>query len=152
MAKYQLLADHYIGEALVPAGTIIDTSEPAFAKFKPSMHTAGADAAGEAEVKRRADRRRRDPVQALPANFAVDNGYVRAEDVPGNPAPATYSVSTPTPVMPSGGPAVPRIGEIEVSSEAAKEPAPHARHAEGATDKKVDPDALSVARPGSAKK
>jgi hypothetical protein len=119
MAKYQLLVDHYIGQALVPAGTEIDTSEPAYANFKPSMHTAGVDHEGKQEVERRAKRRRRDPVQALPTGFAP-NGDVRAEDVPGNPAPVTYSVSTPgqAHIPPTGGTPAPRVGDIEVASTA----------------------------------
>lgn len=149
MAKYQLLVDHYIGVGLVPAGTIIDTSDPAYANFEPSMHTAGVDGEGEREIEKRAKRRRRDPVSALSTSFAP-NGDVKAEDVPGNPAPNTYSVSTPgsSHVPVTGGTPAPRVGEIEVASDAAREtdqdreqrdrePAPHMRHTEGASDKKM---------------
>lgn len=138
MAKYQLLVDHFIGAGIVPAGTVIDTSEPAYANFEPSMHTAGVDSAGEAEIDKRSKRRRRDPVSALSTSFAP-NGDVRAEDVPGNPAPLTYSVSTPgqSHVPPTGGTPAPRVGEIEVSSADGREPERPDRHTEGASDKKM---------------
>jgi hypothetical protein len=118
MAKYQLLVDHFVGEALVPAGTEIDTDEPRFANFRPSMHTAGVDPEGKRRVNEQAERRRIDPVHALPTGFAL-NGDVRPEDVGAPPPPFTYTNTTPgqyaVPTGDSG--VVQRVGEMEVAAQ-----------------------------------
>lgn len=125
MAKYQLLKEHYIGVALMPAGTEIDTADPAFKDFVPSMYTAPLDAAGEKAIDEVAKRRKLRPAKPVEVGFAM-NGDIPADDPRVNQAggPAMgYSVSTPG--LSAVGPeaaehTVPRVGDMQVASDSGR--------------------------------
>lgn len=66
MARYKLLADHYMFDRLLPAGTEIGDGTPWPFKGEPSMEMQGMDKASQDLINKRFAGLYSDPVQGLP--------------------------------------------------------------------------------------